>query len=145
MSAADIVPPVTYAWWVLALGLLLLVGVAAWLWWLLRHRHRPAPAPSRPAPGPFAARVDALEARFQRGEIDLRALHLALAALVRDFGTAWLGRDISALTRGEVDARFPQSGLGTLLARFEQPSFAHSPAVEAATSVRLTREVIAAW
>lgn len=138
-------PPVLYAWWVPGLGLALLAAAALWLLWLLARARRRGPEAAPVDRQSFLARVDGLEDRFARGETDLRGLHLALAALVREFGTARLGRDITPLTRREVDAAFPQTGLGELLGRFEQPSFAQSPEVEAATSLRRTREAVGSW
>lgn len=143
MPAAEAAAPVQYAWWVLALGVILVVAALAWLAWaLLRRTEDPQPE----APGlSWGGRVDALYGQFSRGELDLRALHLALAQLVRELGSERTGRDLSWMSRAEVLASFPRTGLGPLLARFEQPSFSFDPREEAETSVRLTKEVIARW
>ncbi|MGM0386091.1 MAG: hypothetical protein ACQERF_08950 [Actinomycetota bacterium] len=142
-------PPVTYAWWVPALGTLLLVLALAWLIWLL-HRARPA-GPDREGPRTRPARRDwggavaELHGRFLRGELDLRGMHLALAGLMREFGSDRSGRDVRSMTRAEVAEELPRSGLGDLLARYEQPSFARDPFVEAQESVDRTLEVISRW
>lgn len=141
-------PPVTYAWWVPALGALLLVLALAWLLWLL-HRARPA-RPDRQDPRGAVRRdwsgaVAELHGRFLRGELDLRALHLALAGLMREFGSDHTGRDLRPMTRAEIAEELPRSGLGDLLGRYEQPSFARDPQVEAQESVDRTLEVISRW
>lgn len=137
-------PPVEYAWWVPALGALLLALALAWLLWLA-HRTRPA-RPDRPQPGgsrtDWRGAVDELHGRFLAGELDLRGLHLGLAALVRAFGTERTGEDLTSMTRAEVAETLPRSGIGELLARYEQPSFARDPHTEARESVDRTLEVI---
>ncbi len=140
-------PPVTYAWWVRPSALLLVLALA-WLLWLLQ-RTRPArpdaPDPRRAVQQDWGGAVAELHGRFLRGELDLRALHLALAGLMREFGSDHTGRDLRPMTRAEIAEELPKSGLGELLGRYEQPSFARDPQVEAQESVDRTLEVISRW
>jgi len=147
VSGTEAAAPVLYAWWVLAFGVALLLAAAAWLWWVLRRRGE-GDAVGRVA-GPvrrtYRVRVDEVYERFTRGEIDLRALHLELARLVREFGSERVGQDLTWMSRGEVAEYHPRTGLGPLLARYEQPSFSRDSRVEAETTMRMTREVIESW
>ncbi|NCD16366.1 MAG: hypothetical protein EOL91_03465 [Actinobacteria bacterium] len=138
-------PPVTYAWWVPALGAVLLVTAVALLLWLASRARTVGPDRERTARGrtDWWGAVETLHARFLAGELDLRGLHLALAHLVRGFGTERTGTDLTSMTRGEVAEGFPAAG--ELLARFEQPSFARDPRTEARESVDRTLEVISRW
>lgn len=138
-------PPVTYAWWVPALGAVLLVTAVALLLWLASRARTVGPDRERTARGrtDWQGAVETLHARFLAGELDLRGLHLALAHLVRGFGTERTGTDLTSMTRGEVAEGFPAAG--ELLARFEQPSFARDPRTEARESVDRTLEVISRW
>lgn len=138
-------PPVTYAWWVPALGAVLLVTAVALLLWLASRARTVGPDRERTARGrtDWWGAVETLHARFLAGELDLRGLHLALAHLVRGFGTERTGTDLTSMTRGEVAEGFPAAG--ELLARFEQPSFARDPRTEARESVDRTLEVISGW
>ena len=138
-------PPVTYAWWVPALGAVLLVTAVALLLWLASRARTVGPDRERTARGrtDWWGAVETLHARFLAGELDLRGLHLALAHLVRGSGTERTGTDLTSMTRGEVAEGFPAAG--ELLARFEQPSFARDPRTEARESVDRTLEVISRW
>jgi len=138
-------PPVTYAWWVPALGAVLLVTAVALLLWLASRARTVGPDREWTARGrtDWRGAVETLHARFLAGELDLRGLHLALAHLVRGFGTERTGTDLTSMTRGEVAEGFPAAG--ELLARFEQPSFARDPRTEARESVDRTLEVISRW
>ncbi len=138
-------PPVTHAWWVPALGAVLLVTAVALLLWLASRARTVGPDRERTARGrtDWWGAVETLHARFLAGELDLRGLHLALAHLVRGFGTERTGTDLTSMTRGEVAEGFPAAG--ELLARFEQPSFARDPRTEARESVDRTLEVISRW
>ncbi|NLI18099.1 MAG: hypothetical protein GX427_04705 [Actinomycetales bacterium] len=142
MPAAD--GPFPYAWWVLALGVALVVAALAWVAYVLLRR---APGDGSPEARDvsWGSRVDLLHDRFRRGEIDLRVLHLELARLIREAGSERVGRDITWMSRAEVAETFPRTGLGPLLARYEDPSFSRDPRAEAETTIRMTREVLARW
>ena len=150
MADFDPVDPVAYAWWVPALGLILLLLAIAWVVYLLRTprgRTRSA-TPERSVPqlrSSFGERLESVYAAFQRGEVTLRDLHLQVAEIVREFGSGRVGRDLTAMSRGEVVAFMPGSRLGELLSRCEQPSFSRDPAAEAEHTVGIAREVITRW
>lgn len=147
MFVDDAIGPVLYAWWVPALGALALVLAGALLWFALRRPTatkgtRPSAAFSRAT---ARSRVEEEYARFESGEIDLRTFHLHVAAIVREFGSARMGRDLTAMTRAEVEAAYPRGGVGVLLGRCEQPSFSRDSRAEARATFAQVIEVIARW
>ena len=151
MPVGEPLDPVLYSWWVLALGILLVLLALAWILWVLRRprsvnyaqlaRDRKAPEVRLS----YGQKLDALVQRFRSGELDLRTFHLKIAELVREFGSARMGRDLSTMSRGEVESFYPGSNLGPLLARCEQPSFSRDSAGEAQQTALMAREVIAQW
>ena len=50
----------------------------------------------------WIARVEACSTRFHDGQIDLRALHLELAEVLRGFASARSGEDIDTATAREI-------------------------------------------
>lgn len=150
MSGADsLLPPESYAWWVPTLGGVLLLLAAAWIVVvLLATRRSRAP---KPAPLDDAAREgyqrevdDALRA-YHDGELDLRALHLRLARLMREVASERTGRDVRSWTRGDIAGDEQVSHLGELLALWEEPSFARRSDAEAQQAADRAREVIREW
>ena len=148
MPAGDVLPPEAYHWWVPVVGVLLLLGVALWYWFVHRlTRPRPAPAPEMPAGlrRRYEEAVEAEYARYRDGEHDLRVLHLELARTMREFASERIGTDVRAWTRREVSGYDPTRRVGSLLATWEEPSFARRSDAEAATSAARAREVIRLW
>lgn len=143
--------PVLYSWWVPALAGVLILAAIAWVLWVLRKPRTvnfAQMARDRRAPEVrlgYGQKLDALVGRFHRGEIDLRAFHLQIAELVREFGSERMGKDMSTMSRGEVESYYPGSNLGPLLARCEHPSFSRDAAGEAHHTEAMAREVIAQW
>lgn len=153
---ADLLPPEAYTWWVPALGVLLLLLVAAWYVFVHRwtdparvaerSRRRRAPAPmSNNLRQRFAAEVDEHHGRYSEGEYDLRELHLELSRTMREFASERIGTDVRAWTRGDVAGYDPTRRIGGLLAQWEEPSFAVRSDAEAAESAQHAKEVIAQW
>lgn len=147
MPGADLLPPEGYAWWVPTLGVVLLALAVAW-YLLVRRLTRARPA----APGvgvPVRQRYDAEVAhhlaRYHAGELDLRALHLALARTMRAFASERIGADVTAWTRRDIAGYDPTRRVGHLLARWEEPSFASRSDAAAGESAARAREVIATW
>lgn len=152
MPVGDPLSPVLYSWWVLTLGIVLVLAAIAWILWVLRRPRQATAAAQmlrdRQAPQvrlSYGQKLDALVQRFRSGEINLREFHLKIAELVREFGSARMGRDLSTMSRGEVEAFYPGSNLGPLLARCEQPSFSRDAAGEAQQTALMAREVIQQW
>ncbi|MGO4043863.1 alpha-amylase [Actinomyces johnsonii] len=108
--------------------------------------------------------------RWEGGELDLRELHLELAALLRGFAEARSGEEITTATVSEIldmaDTAGPRSveerrrsvrqagrpldtnplgHVGELLAVWEQPSFDREPESAAEEALNLAREVVTQW
>lgn len=149
MPAADLHPPANLAWWVLAVGIGLLLLVV--VWYLLVFRTTRAPRPAAPQEltrgerDGFDDRVVALHERYRSAEIDLRGLHLELARTMRAYATLRLGRDVGSWTASEIAAAQPGANLGELLAEWEEPSFARRSDAEAQRAIGNAREVVARW
>lgn len=143
-------PPIQYSWWVWTIGIVLLVLIALWYWWMFRFT-RPKPQGPRDS-GEFAtirtqheALVDDAFRRYETGESDLRALHLDLNHIIREFATARTGVDTSSLTASEM-ARLDHGGtLRVLLEDYSEPAFAAASDAQAAAAVSEAREVIRTW
>lgn len=150
MSGADsLLPPEAYSWWVPVLGATLLVLVALWLTIVLLSTRRRDPA-QQPvmrgdARGRYEGAVEDAVADYRRGDLDLRALHLRLARLMRDFASERIGRDVRPWTRGQIAAHDPTARIGDLLAVWEEPSFARRSDAEAEAAAQRAREVIRQW
>lgn len=142
-------PPVQYSWWVWALGLALLVLIAAWYVWVIRSTRPRMPDDS---PARYAgmrvehiALVDEAYERYRGGEADLRELHLDLNYAIRSFATARTGIDTSSLTVAEFGRVEHGSALAVILGDYSEPAFAAVSDAEAAAACEEAREVIRTW
>jgi len=150
LPAAELWPPEHLAWWLLAVGLGLLVLVALWYVFVFRSTrperpHQP-PIIGSGERGGFEARVAELHRRYEARDLDLRGLHLELARTMREYASARLGRDVSSWTASELaEATRSDVALGDLLLEWEEPSFARRSDAEADRAVAGAREVIARW
>lgn len=161
MPVDDLYDPVVYSWWVPVVGVLLIALVVGYLVWAVRStRRRPEdrlpPPPPREAYGGdpfvavrpvFLAKVDALERRYTAGELDARALHLELSAVVRDFASVRRGMDARVLTLSELRRIQGTKRLANLIETYYRPAFARYGAVGASTehAVAGARRVISQW
>lgn len=163
MPVDELNDPVLYSWWVPVLGVVLVALAVAYVVWAVRHtRRRPEqdvpPAPPVRQLGPYddpyasvrpvyLAKVDALEQRFDAGELDARALHLELSAVVREFGTVRRGVDTRVLTLSDLRRVDGARSLANLIETYYRPAFARYGAVGASTERALegAREVISRW
>lgn len=162
MPTDELYAPMTYSWWVPTLGVALMLLAIAWVVIaLVLTRRRPATTLPPPPPllvarpgDPFAAarpvylaRVDALERRFVAGELDARALHLELSAVVRDFATVRQGLDARVLTLSELRRLTGTRRLAALIETYYRPSFAQDGHVGASPERAVTgaRRVISQW
>ena len=108
--------------------------------------------------------------RWDGGELDLRDLHLELAALLRGFAEARSGEEITTATVSEILDMAATAGprsveerrrsvrqagrpldtnplghIGELLAVWEQPSFDREPQAAAQEALTHAQEVITQW
>ena len=160
--------PVLMPLWMMIVAVLGLVLVAAWLLRsllvTLRDRSREVgDIPMAPAErGQWSERVADAEARFAAGEIDVRALHLELASILRGFITTATVREILDISAerdpGDVEERLervrrqrrpldtnPLGHVGELLAVWEQPSFDRDPEAAAEEALSEAKEVVTRW
>ncbi|MBN8882392.1 MAG: hypothetical protein J0H73_08770 [Salana multivorans] len=142
-------PPVQYSWWVWALGIALLVLIAAWYFWVFRST-RPKVPDDDPSSydgvrAEHLALVDEAYQRFVSGEADLRELHLDLNHAIRSFATARTGIDTSSLTVAEFTRIEHGSALATVLGEYSEPAFAAVSDAQAAAACAEAREVIGTW
>lgn len=149
MPADDLLAPVAYSWWIPALGGALLVLVACWYALVLlttrrrrSRRGRQMPARQRRT---YTDDVIDLYASYQRDDIDLRELHLALARTMRNFASERLARDVRPWTAQEVAEHDPTARVGDLLEVWEEPSFARRSDAEAIRARDGALEVMQRW
>ncbi len=165
MPADELVDPVGYSWWWTAAGVgLLLVAAAVVVLVLWRTRasaqERAATATSSPAGPPdpygplrteYGRRLDVVEQRYRAGELDERALHLALSAEVRGFASGRTGQDASSMTLSEIEQLTGADRLTPVIARYYRPSFAdhasdpQARATDAEDSISRARAVVSSW
>lgn len=117
----------------------MLVIFALWMGWRIT-RLRAKPRMSRTQVTAWRTRIDELRARYDGG--DERVYALALAKLLREFGTERTGADMRAMTADEIDALHP--GFAELLRSLEEPSF--SPLTDGVEDVTArAKAAVGAW
>ena len=139
MPDDELYAPVLYSGWWAALGVLLLLLVVGWVVFAVLSTRASAQEKALSAPpdlvsGPydpyaglraeFESRLAGVEQRYLAGELDERALHLALSREVRGFASGRLGVDASVLTLSEIERLTGAQHLTRLIARYYRPSFA---------------------
>lgn len=143
-------PPAPYSTWVWIVGLALIAAIIAWFWWV-RRSTRPRPAPDMPESHwttlrrATLARIDHVEAEYRSGHTDLRALHLELNTILREYATERLERDAMWMTAAEIGLFDGARPVADLLARFEEPSFSFDTTAQALAGTQQAREVIGTW
>lgn len=168
--------PVPMPAWTAVVAVALLLLVLAWLvrTLVVTRRDTSLDVGDIPmAPGErsqWVTRLDAVETRWRGGGLELRALHLELASLLRAFASARSGHDLTTATvhdlldmaettgpRSVLErlARVRRAGrpldsnplghVGELLAVWEQPSFDRDPHAEGESSLAEAREVVTRW
>lgn len=140
-----ILPAVPYSWIWPALGAVALLAVAAWwIYLLVASRREPEPAQSQPTepqqtPEPVGdpflsaraaadSQVVAIAGRLQSGQLSAKAASHELAAVVRDFASTRLGRDVRALTLAELSRDDNARPAALLIDRLYHPEFARTDA-----------------
>ncbi|MGO1583568.1 MAG: hypothetical protein ACTHXO_10135 [Actinomycetaceae bacterium] len=142
-----------YHWWVLVVGIVLLVAAAAWVAFVLwstsaRRERRLGETPTTMEDAErarFLGEVEQHYAAYEAGDLDLRALHLKLARTMCSFVSARVGRDVSSWTVRDISGHDPTARAGGLLRVWEEPSFAHRSDAEARAARDGAVEVISRW
>lgn|GEM_PF-575498 len=148
--------PVTYSWWVWAVGVALLVLIAAWYAWLMWWTRTRPPAPQEPAPAVepgvldrkragYAAEIDVAHAAYVAGETDLRALYLEMNRIIRDFATVRTGVNASPLTASELASLHRGDLVAGVVALQNEPAFAAHSGPDVNASVARAKEIIGSW
>ena len=153
LDLADLAPMQSLPLWVLVVGLLLIVAAVAWivvvLWMTSRARERRRGGQLVPmADAMRQGYLDSVArhyAEYEAGDLDLRGLHLRLAATMREFVSERIGRDVSSWTVRDVGAYDRTSRIGGLLGHWEEPSFAYRSTAEALAARDAAVEVISTW
>lgn len=173
--AAPVARPVLMPLWMIVAAVIALLIAIAWFAGTLMTTRRDtsravADIPMAPADRrEWIARVEACSARFRDGEIDLRALHLELAEILRGFAAARTGEPTESATvqeilrmagvrlrpfedlwrrrpRPEQDLEDnPLGHVGRLLEEWEQPSFDRDPRAAAQTALDQAQKVVHRW
>ena len=169
-------PPVLMPIWMVIVMIIGILLVSAWLLrtFLVTRRDTSLEVGDIPmAPRErrqWGDRLTEIAQRWESGELDLRELHLELAALLRGFAEARSGEEITTATVSEIldmaDTAGPRSveerrrsvrqagrpldtnplgHVGELLAVWEQPSFDREPQAAAQEALTHAREVITQW
>src|SRR5690625_5108238 len=89
--------------------------------------------------------VDTAEERYRSGESDLRALHLDLNHIMRNFADGRLRMDTSSLTVRGLATLEGTDRLTELLSEYEEPAFAIDSDAEALPACNGARAVINEW
>ena len=172
----QIMPPVLMPIWMVIVMVVGLLLVIAWLLrtFLVTRRDTSQEVGDIPmAPRErrqWGERLSEISQRWDAGDLDLRELHLELAALLRGFAEARSGEEITTATVSEIldmaatagpssveerrrsvraagrplDAN-PLGHVGELLAVWEQPSFDREPQAAAQEALTHAREVVTQW
>ncbi|BDA64584.1 MULTISPECIES: alpha-amylase [Actinomyces] len=169
-------PPVLMPAWLAIVATICLIVVVAWLLFVLLTTRRDTSTQVGDipmAPGErrqWVERLDEITGRWRAGELDVRGLHLELAALVRGFAEARSGQEITTATVTEILAMADTTGprsvmarlrqvrsagrpldanplgrVGELLAIWEQPSFDREPEAVAQEALDHAGEVVHRW
>ena len=150
----QIMPPVLMPIWMVIVMIVGILLVSAWLLrtFLVTRRDTSLEVGDIPmAPGErrqWGERLTEIAQRWDGGELDLRDLHLELAALLRGFAEARSSveeRRRSVRQAGRPLDTNPLGHIGELLAVWEQPSFDREPQAAAQEALTHAREVSTQW
>ena len=172
----QIMPPVLMPIWMVIVMVVGLLLVTAWLLrtFLVTRRDISQEVGDIPmAPRErrqWGERLSEISQRWDAGDLDLRELHLELAALLRGFAEARSGEEITTATVSEILDMAATAGpssveerrrsvraagrpldinplghVGELLAVWEQPSFDREPQAAAQEALTHAREVVTRW
>ena len=139
----DLVPPFEAATVYLVLTLALLVVLALWLGWrVTRLDEKPRMAGRRV--NTWRRRIDKLYAGYRKNG-DTRVYCLALAKLLRDFGTERSGQNMASLSAAEVHDVSGQPEFAELLRELEEPSFSPNGMGEVGQLTDRAKAAVGGW
>ena len=158
----EIMPPVLMPIWMIIVMIIGILLVSAWLLrtFLVTRRDTSLEVGDIPmAPRErrqWGERLSEIAQRWDSGELDLRDLHLELAALLRGFSEILDMADTagphsvqerrrSVREAGRPLDTNPLGHVGELLAVWEQPSFDREPESAAVEALNHAREVVTQW
>lgn len=148
-------PPIGYAWFWPAIGVLLLLSVAGWLgfvfFWTRKSKigsaSTPIPLPPRRLPSvraKYSALIEDIAAQYHRGEIDAREANQQLSVAVRGFTREVTGLSSDRMTLAELrTVGLPP--LEAAVAFFYPAEFGLESSPQVGESVALAHQVVRAW
>lgn len=150
----NLLPPEAYSWWVLWIGITLILISLVWIGWLvIRYRFaRASGVFDEPTLAEislemyqrYSQQIGEIRQRYQAGEISARDVHLSLSVLMRALATERSGIDLEVATVSEICEQFRQwPNLGLFLTRCESPSFSSREDSNTDEIINLAYEVIA--
>src|SRR5690554_2053878 len=161
MPASDeLYPPAQYGWgWILvAIGVLLLLGLAAWLLILLTRPRRSMTLPGTVTSAPPAAEIldrlrseyladiQRIEDAYRSGNIPPKRANLELSRVVRSFVNEYSGLEAPVLSLDDLVERGVDPSLIDAIRRHYYPSiFQRGPAVDPTYGADAARAVVRSW
>jgi hypothetical protein len=161
MPASDeLYPPAQYGWgWILvAIGVLLLLGLAAWLLILLTRPLRSMTLPGTATSAPPAAEIldrlrseyladiQRIEDAYRTANMPPKRANLELSRVVRSFVNEYSGLVAPVLSLDDLVERGVDPALIDAIRRHYYPSiFQRGPAVDPVYGADAARKVVATW
>lgn len=153
LAEGKIIPPPQYSIAWLILAVLCIIVIAALLLAVLRLTrravekravaHQPTDADGLKAE--YLRAANAIQHRFDAGDIDARTAHRELSRTMRSFVRRTTGLDVTSQDLVTLRADQRTRAVGELMASLQEPEFARSSDVAIQESLRRAREVIRAW
>lgn len=159
-ASDDLYPPAQYGWgWILlAIGILLLLGLAAWLLIVLTRPRRSITLAGAPLLTPPTAEVLAqlrteylgvvqgIEDSCRSGNMDPKRANLELSRAVRGFVNEYSGLEAPVLALDDLVARGVDPALIDAIRRHYYPSiFQRGPAIDPVYGAEAARKVVSTW
>lgn len=156
----DLYPPVQYGWgWILlAIGILLLLGLAAWLVIVLTRPRRSITLPGAPSTAPVTAdvltqlrseylgAVQQIDDAYRSGNMDPKRANLELSRTLRAFVNEYSGLEAPVLALDDLVARGVDPALIDAIRRHYYPSiFQRGPAIDPIYGAEAARNVVKSW
>lgn len=156
----DLYPPAQYGWgWILlAIGILLLVGLATWLLLFLTRPRRSLSIAGAPVVEPlftdvldalrtdYLSRIQHIDDEYRAGNMTPKRANLELSRAVRSFVNEYSGLEAPVLSLEDLTVRGVHPSLIDAIRRHYYPSvFQPGPAVDPAAGADAARTVVTTW